>query len=131
MLEENGCWNKVDDVMVPDTSPVADRAYWRAAGMLIALVLLEGDSAYPVSPMVIYALLSNIQARCSQSAVMNLSLCFISQLYGSDSKAQMLLPWMIVPPNVEWRDLPVSHQLWIRELLAGLDLQVSGQRLPV
>ena len=63
--------------------------------------------------------------------VMNLSLHFISQLHGSDSKAQTLLPWMIVPPNVEWRDLPVSHQLWIWELLAGLDLQVSGQHLPV
>ena len=129
MLGKGDHWNKIDETMVPGDSPVTDSAYWKVAGMLIALVLLEGDSTCPVSPAIIYALLSNVRERQDQCALMNLSLRFISRLQISDSKAQILLPWMIIPPGTDWTTLPDNHQLQIQGLLAGLGLEVSGKHL--
>lgn len=117
--------------MVPGDSPVTDRAYWKTAGMLIALILLTGDSVSPVSPAIIYALLSNVREREDQCAPMNLSLRFISQLQVSDSKARILLPWMIIPPGTDWTELPHGHRIQIRDLFAGFGLEVSGKRLSV
>lgn len=127
MLGEKGFWKNIDNTMVPGDSPVTNSAYWKTAGMLIALVLLEGDSAYPVSPTVIYALLSNVREQSDRCAPMNLSLRFISQLQDSDSMARILLPWMIIPPGTDWTTLPEDHRIQIRDLLAGLGLEVSGK----
>ena len=61
MVQKDGCWNEMGDTMIPDTSPVTNRGYWKVAGGLLALALLAGDNLHPVYPAVTYALLSNVQ----------------------------------------------------------------------
>lgn len=129
MTEQEGCWKAMDDVVVPDDSPVADRAYWQVAGTLIALALLGGDGIHPVSPAVVYALLSNVEERSDPRAPMDLSLEFIDGL--QKSKASILLPWMIIPPGQDWRALPTGHQTLVRDLINGLGIEVSGRYLSV
>jgi hypothetical protein len=127
MLQKEGCWNEMGDALVPALSPVADRVYWQAAGALLALILLTGDCLHPVSPALVYALLSNVQAQSNPSAPMDISLGFIQQL--QSSKAEALLPWMIIPPGQDWKDLPGGHRTLLRDLIAGLGLEVSNQPL--
>jgi len=87
VLEGNGGYNS------SDTSPVTNNKYWRVTGALFTLALLAGENLHPISPAVIYALLSNVH-QCSEVITsMHLSLCFIQQLEGS--KANTLLPWVI------------------------------------
>jgi hypothetical protein len=123
MAEREGCWKVIDSAMVPDDSPVADRAYWKVAGALIALALLSGDGVHPVSPAVVYALLSNVEERSDPRAPMDLSLNFISQL--QKSKARILLPWMIIVPGQDWRDLPTGHRSLVQDLVVDLGIEVS------
>jgi hypothetical protein len=127
MLQQENCWSKMGDIMIPDSSPVADPGYWKVAGGLLALALLIGESPAPVSPAVIYALLSNVREQNNPSAQMDMSLGFIHEL--QSSKAGDLLPWMIIPPGQNWRDLPEGHRNLLRELFVGLGLDVSGQYL--
>ena len=126
MLETGGCWNEMGDAMVPNLSPVTDQRYWLMAGGLLALALLAGDSLHPVSPAVVYALLSNVQEDSGLSAVMNVSLSFIRQL--ESSKAANLLPWMIIPPGQDWKTLPEGHRILLRDLITGLGLEVGHFR---
>ena len=83
--------------MVPDLSPVVSRKYWQVVGVLLALTLRMGESVTPVSPAVIYALLSNIQDCSGPMAPMDLSLELICSVQGS--QAGIVLPWMIVAPG--------------------------------
>lgn len=129
MVGTENYWNEMGDTMVPDASPVTDRRYWQVAGGLLALVLLAGDSPHPVSPAVIYALLSNVHEQSEPTAAMGLSLGFISQL--ESSKAATLLPWMIIPPGEDWKTLPQGHRTLLRDLVVGLGLDVSGRHLSV
>ncbi|KAF9785059.1 hypothetical protein BJ322DRAFT_1020665 [Thelephora terrestris] len=122
MAEREGCWKVIDSTMVPDDSPVADRAYWKVSGALIALALLSGDGVHPVSPAVIYALLSNVEERSDPRAPMDLSLSFINQL--QKSKARILLPWMIILPGQDWRDLPTGHRTLVQDLIVDLGIEI-------
>jgi hypothetical protein len=111
------------DTMVPDMSPVTNNKYWRVTGALLALALLAGENLHPVSPVVIYALLSNVHQRSEVITSMDLSLSFIQQL--EDSKANTLLPWMIIPPGDDWKSLPIGHRNQLLEVITNLDLDVS------
>ena len=125
MLAKEDCWGETGDVFIPIASHVADRGYWRAAGGLLALLLIAGESLHPVSPAVIYALLSNVHKQADPSNPMDVSLGFIQQL--QSCKASVLLPWMIIPPGQDWKNLPEGHQVLLRNLLSGLNLHVSSQ----
>ena len=111
------------DTMVPDMSPVTNNKYWRVTGALLALALLAGENLHPVSPVVIYALLSNVHQRSEVITLMDLSLSFIQQL--EDSKANTLLPWMIIPPGDDRKSLPIGHRNQLLEVITNLDLDVS------
>jgi len=111
------------DTVVPDMSPVTDNRYWRITGALLALSLLAGENLHPISPIVIYALLSNVHPHPNARAPMDLSLSFVRQL--QSSKADSLLPWMIIPPGQDWRSLPDGHRNLLREFITNLDLDVS------
>ena len=124
MLQKEGYWNEIGDTMVPNSSPVTDRRYWQAAGGLLALALLAGHSLHPVSPAVIYALLSNVHRQSTPSTVMDLSLGFIRQI--QNFSATTLLPWMIIPQGQDWKALPEGHKALLRDLITNLDLDVSG-----
>jgi hypothetical protein len=125
MVDTTGCWKETGDFMVPDTSPVTKAKYWHVMGGLLALALLTGDSLHPISPAVIYALLSNIPVLSDPRAPMHMSLSFIHQL--SKSKARDLLPWMVLPPGQDWQNLPSAHRTLLRELITNLGIDVSGQ----
>ena len=127
MLSKQGRWNNTGDFMVPDTSPITDRRYWEVAGGLLAVALLAGESLHPVSPALIYALLSNVQGQSEPSAAMHMSLGFIQQL--QSSKATDLLPWMIIPPRQDWKILPEGHRTLLLDLVTNLDMGVSHQCL--
>ena len=109
--------------MVPDLSPVVSRKYWRVVGVLLALTLRMGESVTPVSPAVIYALLSNVQDRSDPMAPMDLSLELIRSLQGS--QAGIVLPWMIVAPGQDWKTLQDSHRDLLRQMITDLDIDVS------
>lgn len=111
------------DTMVPETSPVTDAKYWRTTGALLALALLSGENLHPVSPVVVYALLANVHKRPEAVASMDLSLSFIEQLEGS--KATTLLPWMIIPPRKDWRELPPGHRAQLFQIVMGFDIDVG------
>jgi hypothetical protein len=125
MLDE-GCWKVMGDTMVPYASLVIQDRYWKPMGGLLALALLIGENLHPVSPVVIYALLCNVHPRSDPRAPMHLSLGFIEELV--PSKANDLIPWMIIPPHQDWRLLPEGHRAKVLELATGLDVDVS--RLP-
>ena len=110
--------------MVPSDSPFADRTYWRVVGGFLALGLVSGIGVHPVSPVVAYALLSNINERQDPRAPMDLSLQFIQQL--QSDKADILRPWMIINPGQCWRDLPEDHKTSLQDLFDGLGIEVSG-----
>ena len=63
--------------IVPNLSPVTDHRYWLMTGGLLALALLARGSLHPVSPAVVYTLLSNVQEDSGLSAILNVSLSFI------------------------------------------------------
>ena len=56
---------------------------------------------------------------------MHMNLRFIEEL--ALSKAQHLIPWMIVSPGQDWRELPEGHRARILELVTFLDINVSRQ----
>ena len=126
MLQKEGCWIEMGGMLIPKTSPVVDQVYWRVAGGLLALVLLAGKSLHPISLVVIYALLSNVQERTNPGLVMDMSLGLIQQL--QSSKASILLPWIIIPPGQDWRTLPEGHRTLIYNLVVGLG--VRGKNMP-
>ena len=107
MVEKEGYWVQMGDLVVPNASPVTECGYWRVAGALLALSLLAGDNLHPVSPIIVYALLSNVQESVNPEASMNLSLSFIQEL--QSSKAVDLHPWMVIPPGKDWKTLPIGH----------------------
>lgn len=111
------------DVMVPGTYLVTDHKYWKVTGALLALGLLAGELLHPISPAVIYALLSNIPQGSDPISAMNLSLGFVQQL--DDLKAKALIPWMVIPPGQEWKSLPAAHRAMLRDLTANLGLEVD------
>lgn len=108
--------------MVPDTSPVTNAKYWRMTGALLALALLSGENLHPVSPVVAYALLANVHRHSEAVTSMDLSLGFIEQLEGS--KANTLLPWMIIPPHKDWKELPSGHRAQLLQVITNFDLNV-------
>jgi hypothetical protein len=112
------------DTMVPASSPVTDGRYWHKMGALLALALLVGENPHPISPVVIYALLSNTNSRPDVMAVMDLNLGLIRQLHSS--KADTLLPWMVIPPDQDWKCLPDGHRNLLLEVITNLDIDVSG-----
>ena len=103
-------------------SLVTDKKYWKVTGVLLALGLLAGESLHPISPAVIYALLSNVHQDSDPINSMNLSLGFVQQL--DDLKAKALIPWMIIPPGKDWKCLPAAHRAMLRDLTANLGLEV-------
>ena len=111
------------DAMVPVMSLVTDNKYWKVTGALLALGLLAGESLHPISPAVIYTLLSNIHQNSDPITSMNLSLGFIQKLDGLKAKA--LIPWMIIPPGQDWKSLPAAHRVMLRDLTANLGLEVG------
>ena len=110
--------------MVPDTSPVTDAKYWRVTGALLALALLSGENLHPVSPVVAYALLANVHRHSEVVNSMDLSLGFVEQL--EVSKANTLLPWMIIPPHKDWRELPSGHRAQLLQVITNFDLNVRS-----
>ena len=88
VIEQEGQWRNVGDTMVPSDSPLANRTYWQAVGGFLALGLVSGIGVHPVSPVVSYALLSNINERQDPRASMHLSLRIIQQL--QSNKADIL-----------------------------------------
>ena len=98
-------------------------------GGLLALTLLSGESLHPVSPVLIYALLSNVHEQSDPSAPMDLSLSLIHQL--QSSKVDALLPWMIIPPGQDWRSLPTGHRTLLWDNIAGLGLEVSAHNIHI
>jgi hypothetical protein len=124
LIDDNTYWREMGDVLVPNLSPVTDAEYWRVAGALLAVVLLSGGNLHPVSPAVIYALLSNVHRRADPSDVMHVSLSFIRDI--QSSKVQSVLPWMIIPPRKDWRTLPDGHRTLVRDVMTGLDLEVNN-----
>jgi hypothetical protein len=36
-----------------------------------------------------------------------------------------LLPWMIVLPGQDWRDLPTGHRTLVQDLIVDLGIEVS------
>lgn len=129
IVDVGGYWREMGDTMVPTSSPVTDHKHWRTMGALLALGLLTGESLHPISPVVVYALLSNTNARPDAVTSMNLSLSLIQQL--DSSKAHTLLPWMIIPPGQSLRNLPDGHRSLLLQVITGLDLDVSGTMLTV
>ena len=121
-VSTRGCWKAIGDTMVPDTSPVTNAKYWRVTGVLLALALLSGENLHPVSPVVAYALLANVHRHSEAATSMHLSLSFIEQL--EDSKAKTLLPWMIIPPHKDWRELPSGHRAQLLQVITNFDLNV-------
>ncbi len=119
-----GYWTQMGDVMVPNEVPVTDSRYWRTTGALLALALLAGEGLHPISPVVVYALLSNLHHQTDPAGPMNLSLHLIQQL--DRSKADILRVWMIIPPGRDWRKLPDGHRNQVTNILGGLGLNVSG-----
>ena len=109
--------------MVPNMSLVTNNKYWKVTGAFLALGLLAGESLHPIAPAVVYALLSNVHQDSDPISSMNLSLEFIRQL--DDLKAKALIPWMIIPPEQDWKSLPVAHRAMLRDLTANLGLEVS------
>jgi hypothetical protein len=122
-VDVNSCWKEMGDTMVPDMSPVTNNRYWRVTGTLLALALLAGENLHPISPVVVYALLSNVHERSEVTTSMDLSLGFIEQL--EYSKAITLLPWMIIPPGQDWKSLPFGHRSQLIQVITNLDLDVS------
>lgn len=122
-VDVKGCWKEMGDTIVPDTSPVTDNKYWRVTGALLALALLAGENLHPISPAIVYALLSNVHPRSDVVAPMDMSLSLIQQL--QISKADALLPWMIIPPGQDWKNLPDGHRGILRQVITNLDLNVS------
>jgi hypothetical protein len=120
-------WQLIGDAMSPALSLVATRSYWWTAGTLLALVVLMEESVHPVSPAIIYALLSNVHGEEHPENSMNLSLRFIREL--QESKAEILLPWMMIPPNTDWRNLKPGHNNEIQSLLCNLGLPVRSSHL--
>lgn len=112
------------DTLVPDLSHVTDNKYWRITGHLLALALLAGESLHPISPAVVYALLSKVAPHPDSVIPMHLSLALVQELCGS--KADDLIPWMIIPPDQDWRTLPDGHRARLLEVLTNLDINVSG-----
>jgi len=111
------------DTMVPDSPFVTDKKRWRVTGALLALALLSGGGIHPVSPLVAYALLSNIHSHSDPTISMDLSLSFIRELCSSE--ADILLPWMIIPPGQDWKGLPAGHRHSLLQVLTNLDINVS------
>lgn len=122
-VNTQGRWKEMGDVVVPDASPVSHSIYWRTTGALLALTLIVGESPHPVSPAVIYALLSNVYPCVNARASMHLSLSFIRQLQGSVADA--LLPWMVIPQGQDLKSLPDGHRRILLQLVTNLNLDVS------
>lgn len=126
MVKTGARWKEKGDVVVPENTPITADGYWQLMGGLLAIALLAGENLRPVSPVIIYALLSNVHPRTSANDVMDLSLSFIRQLEGP--MAKYLLPWMILPPGVDLTALPEGHRALLMDLLAHLEVNVSGQQ---
>lgn len=112
------------DTLVPSSSPVVDPNYWQTLGALLALALLAGDNLHPVSPVLVYAIMSNVRERADPSAPMDLSLRLIQQL--NNDKASILLPWMIIPPGQDPSSLPAGHRNLLTTLVVGLGFEAVG-----
>jgi hypothetical protein len=126
MVKTGTRWKEKGDVVVPENTPVTDNRYWQLMGGMLAIALLAGENLRPVSPMIIYALLSNVHPRSNATDVMDLSLSFIRQLEGH--AAESLLPWMILPPGADLKALPDHHRSFVIGLLTYLEVTVSGQQ---
>jgi hypothetical protein len=123
----SGHWKEMGDTVVPDLSLVTDEKYWRITGALLALALLAGENLHPISPAVIYALLSDANLGSDPIASMDLSLSLIRLL--DSSKADTLLPWMIIPPGQNLKDLSDGHRNLLVQVMTNLDIDVSRRAL--
>jgi len=115
-----GCWYG------PDVSPVGDEERWYNIGIFLALALLTTGSVHPVSPALIYALLVETFHKPepdNTQTMMHLSLEFIKEV--DASRADIILPWMIIPPGQDFSDLPEGHRTDLMYALGGLGLDVS------
>lgn len=131
MVKEQNMWKLVGSWYVPDPSPVCDRQRWFGFGKLLALALLTEGSISPVSPILIYQLLLRLPLLNDPSAmlpdplhVMHLSLKFIKEV--DQLQAEVLLPWMIIAPGQDWRQLPDNHRTQLLYMITGLEIDVSG-----
>ena len=120
MWKLHGSW------FVPDVSPVCDEERWYSIGTLLAIALLTNGSVHPVSPVLIYALLvaSFHKPRLTDiQTTMNFSLNYIREL--DELQSRVVLPWMVVPPSQDWRDLPAGHRAELLEIITGLGVDVN------
>lgn len=129
MVEVGGRWKETGDIYIPESSSVTDEKHWRTMGALLALALLAGENLHPISPAVVYALLSNVHPRPRATAQMHLSLSLLHQF--DAPKANMLIPWMIIPPGQDWRSLPDGHRNILRDVVTNLNIDVSGMTLVI
>jgi len=120
MVKAQNMWKLVGSWYVPDPSPVCDKQRWFAFGTLLALALLTEGSIGPVSPILIYVLLAHLRKPANPLDTMHLSLSFINQIDGL--RAQILLPWMVIPPGQDWRQLHNTHLL---HTITDLEIDVS------
>jgi len=111
---------------VPDVFPVCNESKWYSAGKLLAVTLLTNGSVHPVSPVLIYALLVatfHSPTLTDLQTMMNFSLNYIKEV--DELQSKVVLPWMVVPPGQDWRDLPPGHRAELLELITGLGFDVS------
>ena len=110
LTKEQKMWKLHGSWFVPDVSPVCDEERWYSIGTLLAIALLTNGSIHPVSPVLIYTLMvaSFRKPRLTDiQTTMNFSLNYIREL--DELQSRVVLPWMVVPPGQDWRDLPAGH----------------------
>ena len=124
MVKEQQMWKLVSSWYVPDPSPICDGQKWFGFGKLLALALLTEGNVSPVSPILIYILLAHLQKPIDVLDAMHLSLSFIKEI--NELQAKVLLPWMVVAPDQDWRQLPSIHQTQLLHTISGLEVDVRG-----
>ena len=118
-------WKLLGSWFVPDPSPVCDKSKWFSFGTLLALALLTNNSVYPVSPILIYVLLVGVHKPVDFFTAMRLSLNYIKEV--DELQAAVILPWMIIQPRQDWRELPGIHNTKVFYMLSGLEIDVSSR----
>ena len=126
LTKEPNMWKLLGGWYVPDVSPVCDEQRWESIGSLLALALLTIGSIQPVSPALIYALLVttfHTPKLADPQMMMHLSLEYIKEI--DELQADVILPWMVLPPGQNWKDLPAAHRTELLLTLTGLGVDVS------
>jgi hypothetical protein len=123
MTKVPNCWKMIGRWYVPDLSPVCDWKKWFVFGTLLATALLAVGTVYPISLVIIHILLWHLWSSGDPYAIMDLSLQSIKEI--DEERAKVALPWMIIPPGQDWRQLPHNHRVQLLYMISGLEIDVS------